>query len=56
MTKEKTLSEKEFLEKIRKSYFEDLGKVTNSVSMKEYLDEIRMIIDKRLFLLKKERN
>ena len=50
-----TGNEIEFLEKIRKFYFEDIEKVTDSASMQEYLNEVCMIIDRRLSFIKNKK-
>ena len=50
-----TGNETQFLEKIRRFYFEDIKKVTDSASVQDYLNEIRMIIDRRLSFLKNKK-
>ena len=49
--KETMRTELDFLKDIRKDYFSDLSAVTDSISTKNFLEEIRMRLDSRITAL-----
>lgn len=43
--------ELKFINQLREDYFSDLDSITDSVSTKQFLDEIRMRLDSRITVL-----